>query len=365
MKIISINDRDIVFLSLFLTFGEIQPCLFEYLNREKIDLALFDIQNTNNNNNNNYEQRVDIKDNILMDNNNENKRRLSILSKRLKIEYDNHLKNRYYNDDYFNKPTPYIVFKIPKNIPTKTQLRQRYSDTLVFIIDYLLNYLKPEYISVLDEYARKHIDPNFTSTLHKCVNEFINTPEVFYDNNNLYFIIDSDLSRDLIIKFGFINLLNGKTNKMSYENLNNFYNTYNLVWIKYIKGSYKKMITGYLSYLSFYKHHKFLISFSHQNLNLLMIVRRLFSYFENPECVIKTIGNINIENEAGTFYDSTVKNNYYISLKRFKMVSLTNKLYDKLFDCRIYFKPFIKDVISINQMFFYNYLLNAVFCDDV
>ena len=362
MKIISINDKDIVFLSLFLTFGEIQPCLFEYLSRENLDLSLFDIQKPNNNN---FEKEVDNAEKITTETltkekNNDNKGRLSQLSQRLKKEYY-YFKNKYHNDDYFNKPTPYIVFKIPKNIPNYEGLRQRYNDTLFFSIDFLFNYLKSDFISVLDDYARKNIDPNFTYTLDKCINGLVTKSGVFYDNNNLYFIVDSDLSRELIIKFGFINLLNGKTNRMSYENLNNFYNTYNLVWIKYVKGSYKKMIIGYLSYLSFYKHHKYLISFSHQNLNLLMIIRRLFSCFDNPESVIKTIGNVNIDNDAGTFYDSTLKNGYYISLRRFKMTSLTNKLYEKLFDCRTFFNPFNKDLISINQMFYYNCLLNAVF----
>lgn len=356
MKIISIDDKDIVFLSLFLTFGEIQPCLFEYLKREQLDLLLFDNNtdniNTNDNNNDNT-------------NNTNNKGRLYQLSSKLKQEYNDYFKKEYYDSDYFSKPTSYIVFKIPKNIPPKEVLRYRYNDTLFFCIDYLFNYLKTKYISVLDNYARNNIYSNFTSTLHKCVDNFADKPDTFYDNNYLYFIVDSDLSRELIIKFGFINLLNGKTSKMPYEELYYYYNTYNLVWIKYIKGCYKKMLIGYLSYLSYYKYGKFLISFTHQNLNLLMIVRRLFYCFENPESIIKTIGNINVDNDVGTYYDSTVKNNYYISLKRFKMTSLTNKLYEKLFDCRNFFKPFNKDLISINQMFYYNSLLNAIFSEKV
>ena len=364
MKIISINDRDIVFLSLFLTFGEIQPCLFEYLKRENLDLLLFD-NHTTTNNNTTLDNETSLDNNTTTNNNTNNKGRLYQLSPRLKEECNYHIKNEYFDSDYFSKPTSYIVFKIPKNIPPKEVLRQRYNDTLFFCIDFLFNYLKTDFVSVLDDYARKHIDPNFTSTLHNCVNNFADTPDTFYDNNYLYFIVDSDLSRDLIIKFGFINLLNGKSSKMPYDELYYYFNTYNLSWIKYINGSYKKMIIGYLSYLSYYKYGKFLISFTHQNLNLLMIVRRLFSCFSNTESVIKTIGNINNDNDAGTYYDSTEKNNYYISLKRFKMTSLTNKLYDKLFECRNFFKPFNKDLISINQMFYYNCLLNAVFSEKV
>lgn len=360
MKIISIDDKDIVFLSLFLTFGEIQPCLFEYLKREKLDLLLFDNQTTikkeglkgDNNKNNNT-----------MDNNNINTGRLYQLSSDLKKDFNYHLKKEYYGGDNFNKPTPYIVFKIPKIIPPKEILRKRYNDTLFFSIDYLFNYLKSEFISVLDEHTRNNFDSNFNSTLQKCSQIFDNTTDTFYDNNYLYFIVDSDLSRDLIIKFGLINLLNGKTNKMRYEELYTYYNTYNLLWIKYIKGSYKSMIVGYLSYLSYYKHGKYLISITHQNVNLLLIIRRLFIGLENPESVIKTIGNINIDNEYGSCYDNIVKNNYYIRLKRFNINSLTNKLYNKLFDCRFFFNPFHKDLISINQMFYYNCLLNSVFID--
>ena len=153
------------------------------------------------------------------------------------------------NNIYFDKPTPYIIFNIPKYIKI-VSLRPRYNDTYSFILDYIYNYLSSEYITIIDENTRKNIDKNsFITTLNNNVDD----TQPFYKNHNITLIIDSDLSRELIIRFGFINLLNGKTNKMPYQELNNYFNTYNLKWLKYIKGSYKKLLVIYLSIFAFIK----------------------------------------------------------------------------------------------------------------
>jgi len=351
MKIISIDNKDIIFLSLFLTFGEIQPCLFEYLKREKLDLSLFiPLLTKHKNNNINSTNTDDI---------NPNNKLYSVTNK-LKNEFLNFKKNnKKQKDTYFDKPIPYIIFNIPKKIPKILSLRPRYNDTYCFILDYIYNYLSSEYITIIDENTRKNIDKNsFINTLNNNVDD----TQPFYKNHNITLIIDSDLSRELIIRFGFINLLNGKTNKMAYEDLNNYFNTYNLKWLKYIKGSYKKLLVIYLSIFAFYNNNKLLITHLSQNIELLKLLRSFIFNFSNSGSNIKLIGRHIIENnEANTFYDSQSTKKIHLYLKNVKMLNLSNDKLNNFLDCRKLFPHFKKEIVVINHMFYYNALLNNAF----
>ena len=352
MKIISIDNKDIIFLSLFLTFGEIQPCLFEYL-KEKLDLSLFIPKIEKESNNINPTDT---------DNINPNDELYSVTNK-LKSEFlhfkKNQKKQKNKNNIYFDKPTPYIIFNIPKNIPKIVSLRPKYNDTYSFILDYIYNYLSSEYITIIDENTRKNIDKNsFITTLNNNVDD----TQPFYKNHNITLIIDSDLSRELIIRFGFINLLNGKTNKMPYQELNNYFNTYNLTWLKYIKGSYKKLLVIYLSIFAFYKNNKLLITHLSQNIELLKLLRSFIFNFSNSGSNIKLIGRHIIENnEANTFYDSQPTKMIHLYLKNVKMLNLSNDKLNNFLDCRKLFTHFKKEIVTINHMFYYNALLNNAF----
>ena len=362
MKIISIDSKDIIFLSLFLTFGEIQPCLFEYLKRENIDLSLLiPLLNKHKRNDNPIDNPNDNPNDNPIDNpiDNPNNKLYSVTNK-LKNEFLHFKKSKKnHTTTYFDKPTPYIIFNIPKNIPEMVILRPRYNDTYSFILDYIYNYLSSEYITIIDENTRKNIDKNsFITTL----NNTIDDTQPFYKNHNITLIIDSDLSRELIIRFGFINLLNGKTNKMAYEDLNNYFNTYNLKWLKYIKGSYKKLLVIYLSIFAFYKNNKLLITHLSQNIELLKLLRSFIFIFSNSNSNIKLIGRHIIENNvANTFYDSQTTKMIHLYFKNVKMLNFSDDKLNNFLDCRKYFLNFKKEFIVINHMFYYNALLNNAF----
>jgi hypothetical protein len=352
MKIISINNKDIIFLSLFLSFGEIQPCLFEYLKRKQIDLSLYIPTQ--------YKKSNGIKVNGI---NTNDINKLYYVSDRLREEFidlkENHNMK---NDKYFNKPVPYIIFNIPKTIPKNKILVKRFNEIYCFILDYLYNYISSEYISILNDISRKNEDANsFITTL----NNNIDNTDVFYTDHNSYIIIDSNVSRDLIIRFGFINLLNGKTNVIPYDELYRYFNTYDLKWLKYIKGSYKKLLVIYLSYFSYFMNNKLMISMLGQNIELLKLIKLFLFIFSNSNCNVKFISHqLIMDNKANTFYDSQIIRRCYLRIKKCKMLNFSDVMFNNLFDCRNLFSHIKKDILSINHMFYYNALLNTFYHQD-
>lgn len=356
MKIISIDNKDIAFLSLFLTFGEIQPCLFQYLEKEGIDLPQFS-SNTNSSSNDIKSRLFDVSPQLLKEYNTYTK---SNISTHTPTTTTIPTSTPTSTPPEINKPTPYIVFNIPKVVPNYEILQNRFNDVLFFCVDFLFNYITAEHITVIDKIAQHNTEASFIDTLHNSIN---NTNDTFLETHSMTIIIDSNISRDLIVKYGIVNLLNGKTNKMPYDELHYFFNTYQLNWLKYIKGGYKKMLVIYLCNLSFYKHNKYLIAFKYQNNRLMKLIKTLIFTFANPDTEIKVLGPPSgIDNTADMSYDSSkIKSYYYLSFKNYKIARFTSNTFDKLFDCRGLFPQFKKEFISINQMFYYNSLLNQIF----
>ena len=366
MKIISIDNKDIIFLSLFLTFGEIQPCLFQYLEKMNLDLSLF-INTISNTQHHNKREEMQSNKEYQKEYNQMDKNMLFNVTDKLQKEYNEYTHITKLNkNSTFDKPVTHLVFNISKIIPKNKSLSNRFNDTFSFILDYIYNYLSTEYITILDDNSRKNINPSsFITTINNNIDidNNIDNNEPFFDNHNITIIIDSDLSRELIIRFGLINLLNGKTNLMPYDELYYFFNTYNIQWIKYIKGNHKKNLILYMSYFSYYKNNKFIISMLGQNKELMKLIRRILFSFANPMNDIKFIEHHIIkDNEPNTSYDSNkYKSKCYLQLKQCKMLNISNTKFDKLFDCRQLFPNFKKEIISINHMFYYNALLNNAF----